>query len=111
MEVPVNPTWLTYVEVRTTLVQMAQSITLQAQAMTAQAEQQGVPRKNPRASTMANRLRDFTRMNPPTYIESKIFENHEEECRTTMINRSMEFSRLMVFVKLVEENRKRKNTW
>ncbi|TMW98750.1 hypothetical protein EJD97_003526 [Solanum chilense] len=70
LEMPVNPTWLTDWEVRTTLVQIDQSIILQAQAMTAQAEQQGVPRKNPPASTMGSRLRDFMRMNPPVYTGS-----------------------------------------
>ena len=36
MELPVNPTGLTDREVRKSLVDMAQAITLQAQAMTAQ---------------------------------------------------------------------------
>ena len=57
---------------------MAQAITLQAQAMTAQAEQQGFPRKDPLNSTMASRLRDFTRMNPLVYTRSKIVENLED---------------------------------
>ena len=46
MEMPVSPVGLTDGKVRTTLVQISQAITLQAQAMTAQAEQQGVPKKN-----------------------------------------------------------------
>ncbi|TMW90192.1 hypothetical protein EJD97_016095 [Solanum chilense] len=70
MEMPINQTGLTDGEVRTTLVEMAQAVTLQAQTMTAQAEQQGVPRENAPASAMDNRLRDFTRMNPPVYTES-----------------------------------------
>ena len=70
LEMPVNPAWLTDWEVRTTLVQMDQSITLQAQVMTTQAEQQGVPMKNPPASTMGSRLRDFMRRNPPIYTGS-----------------------------------------
>ncbi|TMW99926.1 hypothetical protein EJD97_001688 [Solanum chilense] len=40
-----------------------------------EAEQHGVPRKNPHASTMANRSRDFTRMNPPIYTGSRIVED------------------------------------
>ena len=71
MEIPVNTTDLTDGEVRIALVYMAQVITLQAQSLPAQVEQQGVPRKNPPASTMAIRLRDFTRMNPLIYTGSK----------------------------------------
>ncbi|TMX00248.1 hypothetical protein EJD97_001134 [Solanum chilense] len=67
MEMYVNPNGLIDRELRTTLVQMAQPITLQALAMIAQAKQQGVPRENPPSSTMASRLRDFTRVNPPVY--------------------------------------------
>ncbi|TMW93157.1 hypothetical protein EJD97_012096, partial [Solanum chilense] len=67
-----NPSGLTNREVRTALVHITQVITLQAQDMKAQAEQQGVIRENPPSSTMANRLRDFTRMNPPVYTGSKI---------------------------------------
>ncbi|TMW90505.1 hypothetical protein EJD97_015616 [Solanum chilense] len=69
VQVPVNPAALTDGEVREALVQMAQSITTQAQAITTQAIREGVPRENPHASTMASRLRDFTRMNPPVYFE------------------------------------------
>ena len=75
MKMHVNPAGLTNWEVRTALVQMAQAFTLQAQAMTAQAEKQDIPRKNPPASTMSSRLRDFTRMNPLVYTGSKIVEN------------------------------------
>ena len=70
--------------------------------MTAQAEQQGVPRKN--------KLRDFTRMNPPIYTGSKIAENLKEESRAAMLHESMDFSKLMVRVQQVEEKRKRKRT-
>ena len=102
MEMLVNPTGLTDGEVRTTLVQMAQAITLQAQAMISLAEQQGVPNKN--------KLRDFTRMNPLIYTGSQIVENLKEERREAMLHGSMDFSRLMVCVQQVEENRKRKRT-
>ena len=64
---PINPKRFTDREVRTTLVQMARAITLQAQTMTAQAEQQGVPKKNQPSSTMVNMLRDFMRVNPIVY--------------------------------------------
>ena len=110
IKMPVNPARLTDGEVRTALVQMAQAITLQARAITTQAEQQGVPRKNPSSSTMARRLRDFTRMNPPIYTVSKIAENLEDECRVSMIHVGMGLSSLMVHVKHVEEIRKRKHT-
>ena len=91
MEMHVNLPALTDGEVEKILVQMAQDITLQAQAMTAQAEQQGVPRKNPPVSTMASRLRDFRRMNHPIDTGSKIVENLEEECRIAMLHASMGF--------------------
>lgn len=69
---PVNRTGLTYGAVGKSLKEISQAITSQARAMTAQAEQQGFPRKDPLNSTMASRLRDFTRMNPPVYTGSKI---------------------------------------
>ena len=80
---------------------MDQAITLEAQAMTAQEEQQGVSMKNPPSSTMANRLRDFTRMNTPIYLGYKIAENLEEECRVGMLHANMVLSRLMVHVQQV----------
>ena len=108
-EMSVNPTGLTDGEVKTLFVQMAQSITLQAKTMTDQEEQQGATRKNPPASTIATTLRDFMRMNPPIYTGSKIFDNTEEECKASMLHTRIDFSRLMVCVKQVEENRKRKH--
>ena len=89
---------------------MVQAITLQAQDMTSQIEQQGVPRKNPSSSTMASRLRNFTRMNSPIYTGSKIAENIEEECKVAMLYASMGLSRLIVHVQQVEESRNRKHT-
>ena len=78
MEMPVNPVGLAYGEVRTTVAQMAQAITLQAQDMTAQAEQRGVPKENPPYRTMASRLRDFMRINPLVYTKSKTPEDPQE---------------------------------
>ena len=110
MEMHVNPTGLTDGVVRTTLVEMAQAITLQAQAMTAQAEQQRVPTENPPASTMANRLRDFMRMNPPIYNVPKIVEDLEEKCRAAMLHDSMDLSRNMVHVQQAEKKAGRGST-
>ena len=64
MEMSVNPTEFTNVKVRTSFMEISQAITLKAQSMTALAEQQGVPRENPLAGNMANKLKDYTRMNP-----------------------------------------------
>ena len=55
---PVNPVGLTDAEVRTSLAQMAQAITMQAQVMTAQVNRQDVQRENPPVRSMADRLRD-----------------------------------------------------
>ena len=63
---------------RAALVQMAQDITTQANSIIAQATRQGDPRGNLHASTMASRLRDFTRMNPPVYFESRTIEDPQE---------------------------------
>ena len=71
-------TVLTNQEVRAALVQMAQSITAQEHAITAQATREGSPRKNPHASTMARRMKDFTRMNPSVYFGSKTNEDTQE---------------------------------
>ena len=65
---PVNPAGLTDAEVRASLAQMAHAITMQSLAMTAQVNRQNVQRENPPVRSMADRLRDFTRMNPPIFI-------------------------------------------
>ena len=108
MEMLVNQTGLTDRKVSKYLVKMHQAITLQAQAMTAQAGQQGVPREKPSASTMANRLWDFMRMNPPIYTWSKIDENLKEELRVAMLHAIMGLSTLIVHVQQVGESKKRK---
>ncbi|XP_015075291.1 uncharacterized protein LOC107019258 [Solanum pennellii] len=57
---------------------MAQAITMQAQAMTAQVNRQDVQRENPPVRSMADRLRDFTRMNPPIFAGVKTSEDPQE---------------------------------
>ena len=74
----VNPTGLTDAEVRASLAQMAQAITMQAQAMTAQVNRQNVQRENPPIRSVADRLRDFTRMNPPIFTGAKTSEDPQE---------------------------------
>ncbi|XP_069144421.1 uncharacterized protein [Solanum lycopersicum] len=54
--ISVNPARLTDAEVRTSLGQMAQAITVKAQAMKSQANRHEVHRENPPAHNMANRL-------------------------------------------------------
>ena len=49
-------------------------------------------------------------MNSPIYTGSMIAENHEEECYATMLHKSMDFSRIIVCLKQVKENKKRKHT-
>ena len=78
IEMHVNPNGLKDGEMRTFFVYMAQAITLQSHTITTQAEQQGIPKKNPPSSTMDSRLRDFTRKNPPVYSGSEIVEDLEE---------------------------------
>ncbi|TMX04664.1 hypothetical protein EJD97_006085, partial [Solanum chilense] len=67
-QVSVNPARLTDGEVRNAFLQMAQSITTQDQAIIAQVAREGAPRENPLVGTMASRLRDFTKMNPPSLL-------------------------------------------
>ena len=64
---PVNPVGFTNAEVRTSLAQMAHAITIQAQAMTDQVNKKNVTRENPPVCRMVDRLRDFTRMDPPIF--------------------------------------------
>ena len=49
-----------------------QAATTQSQAMTTQANGEVVPCPHQQVTTMASRLRDFCRMNPPTFYGSKI---------------------------------------
>ena len=56
----------------------AQAVTVHAQAMTAQANREIVPRPHQQVPTMASCLRDFTRMNPPTFYRSKVDEYPQE---------------------------------
>ena len=75
---PLNLVELTDVEVRSSLAQMENTITMQAQAMTAQVNRQNVQRQNPPARSMADRLRDFTRMNPLIFVGSKTSDDPQE---------------------------------
>ena len=84
-QAPVNPPPLTDKNIRDTLFQISQTITTQAQApttqaqvMTAQANREVVPWTNQQIASMASRLRDFTRTNPPTFYVSKVEEESEE---------------------------------
>ena len=76
--VPVNHPAMMGGEVREALSQMGQSITTQAQAIITQANSEVAPQKNQHASTMASRLRDFTRMNPPMYFGSNVDEDPQD---------------------------------
>ncbi|XP_069152694.1 uncharacterized protein [Solanum lycopersicum] len=71
MAMLVNPVGLTDAEVRASLAQMEQAVTMQDQDMTAQVNQQDVQRENPSVLNMVDRLRDFTRMNPLIFTGSK----------------------------------------
>ncbi|WP_353805582.1 hypothetical protein, partial [Acinetobacter baumannii] len=62
-------------QANTTQVQAA---TTQSQAMMTQANWEVVPRAHQQVATMASRLRDFTRMNPPTFYVSKVEEDPQE---------------------------------
>ncbi|XP_069144584.1 uncharacterized protein [Solanum lycopersicum] len=75
---PVNPAGLADAEVRASLAQMAQAIMMQAQAMTAQLNRQDVLRENPPVRSIADRLRDFTRMNPLIFTGAKTSEDPQE---------------------------------
>ena len=71
MVIPVNPARLTDDEVRASLAQIAQTITMQAQTMTAQVNREDVQRENLPVRNMAEMVRDFMRMNPPMFTRAK----------------------------------------
>ena len=71
----VNPPGLTDAEVRASLAQITQASTMQAKDMTSQVNRQDVQRENPTVRNMADRVRDFTRMNPPIFTGAKTLEN------------------------------------
>ena len=80
-----NPPTMTEAELRSFLFQMAQHMTtqaqaatVQAQAMTTQANRVVSPRPHQHVTTMASRLRDFTRINPPAFYGSKFDEDTQE---------------------------------
>ena len=51
---------------------------LKSQVMTAKVNREVGPRMPPHASTMASRLRNFTRMNPPMFYGSKVDEDPQD---------------------------------
>ena len=51
---------------------------MQAQAITAQVNRQNVQRENPSVRSMADSLRDFTRMNLLIFTGSKISEDPQD---------------------------------
>ncbi|XP_069150297.1 uncharacterized protein [Solanum lycopersicum] len=62
-------------EERETLLQIAKAITIKAQDITEQVNRGFVPRQKQHASSMASRLRDFMRMNPPMFFGSTVDED------------------------------------
>ena len=75
---PVNPAGLTDAEVRASLARMAKAIRMQAHAMVVQVNWQEVLKENPSVRSMADRLRDFTRMNPHIFTGAKTLEDPQE---------------------------------
>ena len=59
-QAPVDPPHLTDGVISAALLQMDQAVTTQAQA-----NREVVPRENQQVCTIASRLKEFTRMNPP----------------------------------------------
>ncbi|TMW96555.1 hypothetical protein EJD97_007171 [Solanum chilense] len=72
-KVPLIPPPIMDGEIREVFLNLAQAMT--SQAMTAQVNREVGPNMAQHASTMASRLRDFTRMNPPVFFGSKMDED------------------------------------
>ena len=77
-QVLINPPAITDSEVRAPMLQMAEDITTQDQDVTIQDNREVVTRENQHASTMARRLRDFTKINPPIFFRSKVDEDPQD---------------------------------
>ncbi|XP_069152798.1 uncharacterized protein [Solanum lycopersicum] len=75
---PQAPAGLIDAEVGASLAQMAQAIVMHAQAMTAQVNRQDFQRENPLVRSMADRLRDFARMDPSIFTGSKTLKDPQE---------------------------------
>ena len=75
---PVNLVGLTNAEVQASLSQMQHVTTMKDPTMTYQVNRQNVQRENPPVRNMAERLSDFTRMNPPIFTGSKTSEDPQE---------------------------------
>ena len=71
----INPPPLTHGDLRASVIQLDQIVTIQAQAMTAQANWEIVRRAHQQVATMASRIRDIIRMNPPTFYGPKVEED------------------------------------
>ena len=65
---------MTFINLYQAMTTQDQAINSQDQAMAAQAKREFGPRLNQNASTIASRLRDFTRINPPKFFGSKVNE-------------------------------------
>ena len=72
---PVYLAGLTDVEVRASLAKMTHAITMQAQDIIIQVNRKNVQRENPPVRNMADKQREFTRMNPPIFTGSKTTED------------------------------------
>ena len=66
-QVLINLAGLIVGEVRNALLQMEHAITTPAQAITDETTREGAPTENSHSSTMASRLREFTRITPPPF--------------------------------------------
>ncbi|XP_049391777.1 uncharacterized protein LOC125856309 [Solanum stenotomum] len=77
-QAPINHTAMLGVEVRSTLLMLAQVMTTHAQTMMAQANRDVGTHVNPNVNSMASRLRDFVRMNPPIFLGSEVGEDPQE---------------------------------